>query len=163
MPLLIRDSSIRRRRKQSRCVNQTIKATERSDDRMQSIANGFAVANIERQRKCIFFAAECRDFSRYPLRCLKIAVGYHHMCAALRRLQCSFAPDPTSPANDDENLAAELFLRRLPPQFCFFQCPIFYAERFGRRQRDIVMFHIKRGVRSRGSSLRHASRRISAF
>ena len=125
---------------------------------MQSVANGFAVSNIERQRKYILHAAKCRGLRCDALRGLKIAVGYRNVRSALRRLPCDFASDPAAPANDDKDLTTELFRRRLSAQFRFLEGPIFDAKRFRRRQRDIFVFHGKRRVWSGCSRLRHFCR-----
>jgi len=154
VPLFIRNSAIGRRRKQRSGVDETIEAAERGDHRMQSATNGFAVANIERHREDVFFATRRCHFSCNVLRRFKIAVRDHDMRAALRRLNRSFPPDSAPSANDDEDLTAELLLRRLTAQFGFFQGPVFDAERFRGRQRNIIVFHTKRGVRSRSSRLR---------
>src|ERR1700676_5801591 len=117
-----------RRWKQRRGVNQTIEAAKRSGHRMQSMANGFAVSNIERQPNYILHAAKCRGLRCDALRGLKIAVGYHNVRSALRRLQCNFAPDPAAPANNDKDLAAKLSLRRGGAEFRFFEGPVFDAH-----------------------------------
>ena len=98
-----------------------------------------------------------RDFkSAATLRrtCL-IAIGNHHVRAALRKQMRHFAANAACAANNQRNAPAELLLRRLTANLRLFQRPVFNAESLNRRQRHVVGKHLEARRIHALAALRH--------
>ena len=106
-----------------------------------------------------FLAADLSDFFSNQFRGFEILVRHDHMRAAPAASSAVSRPMPFPPPTTRTNLTAQLFLRRLPANFRFFQLPILNPKRFRRRQRYIVRVHGERfGLRC-GTCLRQDRRR----
>src|SRR6185437_16405992 len=81
--------------------------------------------------------------------------GDHHVLATLCGQQCNLAADAAASADDESNLAGELFLRWLAANLGLFERPVLNAEGFARRERDVVVVNGEVAGRNTFGGLRH--------
>ena len=73
------------------------------------------------------------------LRALLIKIGDNDMCSSSAQQQGNFAADSAGAADDEGDLAAEFCFGRHALELRFFERPVFDAECFRARKRDIVV------------------------
>ena len=74
-----------------------------------------------------------------------VAIGDHHVGAACGGQVRYFAANAAASADDECDAAAEFFLGRLTAELGLFHRPVFDAEGFDRRKRDVVAEGLEAG------------------
>ena len=79
------------------------------------------------------------DFLGDGLGAFDVAVGDHHVGTAFGGEERNLATDPAASADDESDLAGELFLGWLATNFGLFERPVLDAEGFAGRKSDVVV------------------------
>ena len=136
--MLVRDAAVWSGRKQRGGVDQDVRAPEGHHRLANGGADRGSIADVDSGADSRVRAGKRCDFRRGGPGRVGIKVADGHVTALAGGQNRCLPADSVSSADDDEHLAAEFLLGRLPSKFSVLELPVFDVESLGQGEGHIV-------------------------